>query len=196
MNHWLLALIIFLAEMSVVTIGTIRIIFVSRGKKYLAPLLGCLEITIWLFAISQIMLHLNSILCFAAFAGGFTLGNFLGIVIEQRLAIGTLVVRVVTRGAEQLIEALRAAQFGVTSVPAEGASGPMCIIFTAIKRKDLPLVISIIQEHNPRAFYSVDELLTASDGVFPSEGLAASRWLAGLGFAAHAWKRCQRLVSF
>src|SRR5215212_9519410 len=77
--------LIFLAEMTVVTCGTLRIIFVSRGQKYLAPCLGFFEIVIWLFAISQVMKHLHNGWCFLAFAGGFTVGNFLGILIEKKL---------------------------------------------------------------------------------------------------------------
>jgi uncharacterized protein YebE (UPF0316 family) len=92
---WLPCLV-FLAEMCVVTLGTIRIIFVSRGMKVLSPVLGFFEITIWLFAISQIMQNLSNLSCFLAFAGGFTVGNFLGILIEEKLAMGTSMVRLTT----------------------------------------------------------------------------------------------------
>src|ERR1700724_1649541 len=113
----LLSLIIFLAEMCVVTLGTLRIIFVARGNKVLAPLLGFFEVLMWLFAISQVMQNLGDGACFIAFALGFTLGNFLGILIEKKLALGMAIVRIITnRPAQDLIERLRAAQFGVTSV--------------------------------------------------------------------------------
>ena len=80
MTSWVLFLpvVIFLAEMFVVTLGTLRIIFVARGCTLLAPLLGLFEILSWLFAISQVMQNLGSADCFIAFALGFTLGNFLG----------------------------------------------------------------------------------------------------------------------
>src|SRR5438045_1109329 len=80
----LLPLLVFFAELCVVTISTLRIIFISRGMKYLAPLLGFFEITIWLFAIGQVMQNLNDAGCFLGFASGFTLGNFLGVLIEKR----------------------------------------------------------------------------------------------------------------
>src|SRR4051812_31974501 len=105
-----LPLSIFCAEVCVVTLSTVRIIFVSRGRKFLAPLLGFFEVAIWLFAIGQIMKNLNDVSCYLAFAAGFTLGNFLGILLEGRLAIGTLLVRVITpRDATCLVEGLRAA---------------------------------------------------------------------------------------
>ena len=77
-------LFIFLAEVCVVTLGTLRIIFVARGQKLLAPLLGFFEVFIWLLAISQIMQNLSDWSCFVAFALGFTLGNFLGIHHRER----------------------------------------------------------------------------------------------------------------
>src|ERR1051326_1684178 len=92
----LLPLVVFCAELCVVTLSTLRTIFIARGMKFLAPLCGFFEITLWLFAISQVMKNLQDPACFLAFAGGFTLGNFFGIRIEQWLALGTVVVRTIT----------------------------------------------------------------------------------------------------
>src|SRR5208282_4991083 len=104
-----LPLLIFFAEMCVVTLSTVRIIFVARGKKYLAAILGTFEVSIWLFAIGQVMQNLDNIACSIAFAGGFAVGTYLGIVIEAKLAIGTLVVRTITKkDAGDLIEDLKA----------------------------------------------------------------------------------------
>src|SRR5271169_6738861 len=92
-----LPVLVFFAELCVVTLSTLRIIFISRGKKVLAPLVGFFEITIWLFAIGQVMHNLNDPFCFLGFAGGFTLGNYLGMLAEKWLALGTVVVRTITR---------------------------------------------------------------------------------------------------
>src|SRR5262245_7219478 len=110
-----LPVLVFLAETCVVTLSTLRIIFVARGLKFLASGIGFFEITIWLFAIGQIMRHLDHIGCFLGFAAGFTLGNWLGVLIEKKLALGTQVVRVITsHDASELMEGLKAAGFGVT----------------------------------------------------------------------------------
>lgn len=163
-----LSLMIFLAEMCVVTLGTLRIIFIARGNKILAPLLGFFEVLIWLFAISQVMQNLGSGICFVAFALGFTLGNFLGILIEKKLALGMAVVRIITnRPAHALIQQLRAASFGVTCVDGRGATGPVQIVMTVVKRRQLDAVFDMIEEHHPHAFYAVDELQSASEGIFP-----------------------------
>jgi len=171
-------LVIFAAEVCVVTVSTMRIIAIARGQTILAPVLGFFEITIWLFAIGQTMQNLNNIACFFAFALGFTLGNFLGMQIEKMLALGTMVVRVVThRDATELIDCLRSASYGVTCVDGHGATGPVQIVMTVVKRKQLSAVVALIEAHHPQAFYAVDEVQSAAAGIFP---VRAKRRLAVL----------------
>jgi uncharacterized protein YebE (UPF0316 family) len=169
LSHYMLPLLIFIAEVCVVTLGTLRIIFVSRGQKVLAPVLGFFEVFIWLLAMCQIMQNLNDWTCFFAFALGFTLGNYLGIIIEKKLAMGTVFVRLIThRDAGALIEQLRTANFGVTSVEGQGVTGKVQIVMTVVKRKQLPVVVALIEAHHPGAFYAVDDLQSACEGVFPT----------------------------
>ena len=164
-----LPFLIFLAELAVVTLGTIRIIFVARSMKFLAPLLGFFEVMMWLFAISQIMQNLNDASCYLAFAGGFAAGNFLGILIEKMLAIGTLVVHIITKkDACDLIASLKSAGYGVTCLEGQGATGAVQVVFTIIKRKELDNVTALIESFDANAFYSVDDLQTANRGVFPA----------------------------
>jgi uncharacterized protein YebE (UPF0316 family) len=164
----MMPLLVFIAEMLVVTIGTIRIIFVSRGMKILAPLLGFFEITTWLFAISQIMQNLNDVTCFLAFAGGFVLGNFLGVLIEEKLALGMSLVRIITtRDPNDLVQNLSLADFGVTCLEGQGAAGPVQIVLTVVKRKEIERVTTLIREFDPKVFFSVGELQSVNEGVFP-----------------------------
>jgi len=159
MPDLLLPLSIFMAEMAVVAISTMRIIFVSRGLKTMAAGLGFFEVTIWLFAIGQVMSNLHSPLCFAAFAGGFVAGNYLGMSLEQRLAIGSVLVRVITGSdARELVELLRDAGCGVTRIGAHGLQGPVEIVFTVIRRRRLGEVLALVRRFDPDAFYSIDEL--------------------------------------
>jgi uncharacterized protein YebE (UPF0316 family) len=160
--------LVFFAELCVVTLCTLRIIFLSRGMKILAPVLGFFEITIWLFAIGKVMQNLDDPACFLGFACGFTLGNYLGVLIEKRLALGNAVVRTIThRDATTLIGSLKAARYGVTSLDAEGAKGPVKVVFTVVRRKELDTVLGLIRRFDPRAFYSVDEIQDAGPGIFP-----------------------------
>src|SRR5947208_15051500 len=99
---WLI-LFIFVAEMCVVTLSTLRTIFLAKGMRLLAPVLGFFEVSIWLFAIGSVMRNLGDGRCALAFAGGFTVGTFLGILIEQKLALGSVVVRTITNKAVALL---------------------------------------------------------------------------------------------
>src|SRR5207245_10391434 len=146
-----LPVLIFFAETCVVTLSTVRTIFVARGWKSLAPILGFFEVSIWLFAIAQVMQNLASPSCYIAFAGGFALGNYLGVLIEQKLALGNVVVHIVSRNHEsELAESLRWAGIGVTALEANGANGTVHAMFTVVSRRQLNKVISIINHHDPK----------------------------------------------
>jgi uncharacterized protein YebE (UPF0316 family) len=158
-----------------------RIVFVARGNRVLAPVLGFFEILIWLLAIGQIFRNLNNVFCYLAYAGGFATGNYVGMVLEEKLAMGFQVVRIITRkDASQLIEFLKNAGFGVTTIDGQGATGPVKIVFSIIRRKDQPKVLRAIQEKNPNAFFSVENIQSASAGIFPpgSRSTVKSLWEA------------------
>lgn len=165
----LLSLGIFCAEMCVVTLGTMRIIFVARGRSLLAPILGFFEVTTWLFAITQVMQNLTSVECFLGFALGFSAGNYLGMLIERKLALGQVLVRIITpRDDQELVKELGAANFGYTCIRGEGATGPVRIVMTVVKRRQLDDLIRLIETCDPKPFYAIDDLQAASEGIFPS----------------------------
>lgn len=162
-----LPLFIFFARIADVTLGTLRIIALSRGWKRLAPLLGFVEVFIWIVAISQLVRNLTHFSSYLAYAAGFAAGNYLGMFIEEKLAIGTLTLRIfAVHEGEDLSKRLAEAGFGVTVLDGHGASGPVKVLFTTIHRRELPQVVQIIQEVNPKIFYSVEEVRTSSQGVF------------------------------
>jgi uncharacterized protein YebE (UPF0316 family) len=118
-NWVILPLLIALARVMDVTVGTIRLIFVSRGYKYLAPILGFFEVIIWLLAIGQIMQQLDNIMCYIGYGAGFAMGNYIGIRLVEKMSIGTVVVRIIPKkDTADLIAHLREANYGVTSVEA------------------------------------------------------------------------------
>lgn len=169
----LIPLGIFLAEMCVVTFSTLRIIFIARGHRNLAPILGFFEVIIWLFAVGQTMQNLSNVGCFLGFAFGFTAGNYLGMVIEKKLAMGKVIVRVFSnRDVGNLMEELRAVNVGYTCVNGEGATGPVRILMIVVQRRRLGELIRLIESRQPKAFYAVDDLQSVSAGIFP---LSATR---------------------
>ncbi|MBN2432243.1 MAG: DUF2179 domain-containing protein [Acidobacteria bacterium] len=164
----ILPFLIFLARIGDVSISTIRVIFISKGFKHMAPVLGFLEILIWLLAIGQIFQNLHNPLCYIAYAGGFAMGNYIGITIVDKLSLGQVLVRIITRrDAVELLSRLRQEEIGVTSVEAQGPIGPVKILFSIIKRCDLKRVVDIVKQYNPHAFYSVEDISFVSMGQFP-----------------------------
>jgi uncharacterized protein YebE (UPF0316 family) len=160
----ILPVLIFAARILDVTFGTLRIIFVSRGLGALAALVGFFEVLIWILAIGQVMQNLQHWITYVAYALGFSAGNFVGIMIERRIAIGSLIVRIITRReADELVKYLWKAGYGVTSVDARGETGPVKLIFSIVKRKKLPEVLAIIKRFNPNAFYTIEDVRFVTD---------------------------------
>lgn len=164
-----LPILIFLARSGDVTLSTLRIVSIAQGRRVLAPVIGFCESLIWLLVISQVLQHLENPLCVVAYAGGFAAGNSMGLHLEQRLAFGMRLLRVIVREeAGELIEALRQAGFGVTVVAGEGISGPVSILFTLVRRRDLERATELVRTLNPRAFFTVEDVRQAAEGVFPA----------------------------
>ena len=151
-----------------VSIGTLRIVLIAKGNKYVAPVLGFFEILIWLLAISRIMQNLNNIVYYIAYAGGFALGNLIGMIIEEKLAMGIISVKIITKkSALSLIETLKTGGYGITIVPGQGMEGEIHIVYTIIKRQNLDEVIQIIKKHNPMAFYMLEDIRFVSKELSP-----------------------------
>ena len=164
-----LPLLIFLARVFDVTLGTMRIIFTSRGLRNLAPVLGFIETFVWIVAVSSIVKHAQNVVAFVGYAGGFATGTYVGMLIENRLAMGTLTVRaIIRRDPKELIETLHNSGFGVTAVDGHGSSGDVKIIYSTVKRADLPVIIEIFHHTLPGAFLSVEEVRSTEQGVFPA----------------------------
>ena len=164
----ILPALIFLARICDVTLGTVRLIFVSRGFKYLAPVVGFFEVLIWILAIGQIMQNLSNWICYLAYAGGFATGNYVGMRVAEKLSLGIVLIRIITqRGAHALLDRLRKGDYGVTSLDGEGAAGPVQVIFTIVPRREVGAVVELVKAYNPKAFYSIEEVGFVERGVFP-----------------------------
>ncbi|MEW6468920.1 MAG: DUF2179 domain-containing protein [Bacteroidota bacterium] len=162
-----LPLLIFASRICDVTLGTVRHVFVARGIKNLAPVLGFFEVLIWIVVVKQVMSGAENWACYVAWAGGFACGNYVGLLLEEKLAIGLQVIRIITnQNCDELIAQLRASNHGVTIVEAMGAKGPVKMVFTIIQRKHVDDVAAMIHGLNPGAFYSVEDIRDSSYGVF------------------------------
>lgn len=163
----ILPIIIFLSRLTDVSLGTLRHVFISKGYRKIVPILGFFEVLIWIIVVAQVMQNLSNWVCYIAYAGGFAAGTYVGLRIEEKLALGLQVVRIITKqNCDILISELRSENYGVTIVDAEGGSGPVKMIFTIVKRKSVRVVIEKIKNNNPNAFYSVEEIKDTNQGIF------------------------------
>ncbi len=158
-SAFVLPVLIFLARVLDVSLGTIRIIFVSREMKYLAPVVGFFEVLIWLLAITKIMQNINNVVNYLAYAGGFATGNFVGIMIEQKLAMGHMSVVVVTKkDPTMLINELEESKYRTTTIDAKGEKSAVEMVFIISPRKRLQKAVNIVKKFDPNAFYSIEDI--------------------------------------
>ena len=163
-----LPLLIFAARICDVSLDTLRILFINRNFRYRAAICGFFGVLIWLLVIRQIFQQMDNPLCFIAYPAGFATGNIVGLIIENRLSLGKVIVRIITHlEAEELVAALRSKGYGLTVLDAEGATGPVKIVFTVMERNDIPQVVKTIKKYNPNTFYSVEDVRFVSEAVTP-----------------------------
>jgi uncharacterized protein YebE (UPF0316 family) len=165
-TYVLLPLLIVLARILDVSIGTIKIILISKGNKNLAPLLGFFEVMIWLLAASKVFQNLDNWMCYFAYGLGFAMGSYIGMRIEERLALGVQLIRIITgKDASNLISVLRNKGYGVTAIRAEGSQGEVGVIYSVINRKNIKHFVNIIKDYNPNAFYTIEDIRFVSQDL-------------------------------
>jgi uncharacterized protein YebE (UPF0316 family) len=168
-SYAVIPLMIFLARICDVSIGTIRIIFVSKGKRNIAPVLGFFEILIWITAISKIMQNLDNYVNYIAYAAGFATGNLVGMIIEEKLAMGILMIRIFAheKGTE-LVTRLNLKGYGATVIEAHGARENIHLIYSIVQRNEIDNVLDLINKFDPKAFYTIEDIRSVNEGIFTS----------------------------
>jgi uncharacterized protein YebE (UPF0316 family) len=157
----LLPLLIFFARVADVSLGTIRIIFISKGFKFLSFITGFVEVLIWLAAINQLWANLSNVWLSLAYAAGFATGNYVGIVLEEKISLGYVMVRIIIRkNSEKLIQELKKNNYPLTILDGKSSieKGNVKMIFSVIPRKELQKIFSTIRKINPKAFYTVEDV--------------------------------------
>src|SRR5690554_7173526 len=163
-DYVIMPILIFLARVGDVSLNTLRMMFVLNGKKGVAPILGFFESLIWLLAIGQIIQNIDNPVSYLAYAGGFAAGTYVGMTIEEKLAIGRVLVRVITvEPMPELIEFMKERNYRFTNVGAEGRYGKVNLLFTVMKRDLLQEYISKIKECNDKAFYTIESVKRISE---------------------------------
>ena len=164
----ILPLLIFLARILDVSMETIRVVFISRGIRLYATVIAFVEIVIWLLAVEVVMRDLSNIGNFLAFAFGFAAGTYIGLLVEERLSIGMVIIRIITTGepVDAIVSYLRSEDHGVTTLDAKGSRGDVTMIISLVKRRDVSRIIDHITIWNPRAFFSIEDVKNVHEGIF------------------------------
>lgn len=158
-NYILLPLLIFATRIVDVSIGTLRVIFVSKGLKYLAPVLGFFEVLIWIIVVGKLMSGKTDMIIYVAYAAGFAAGNYVGMILEEKLAFGKVLIRVIMqKESTRIIKKLRDLNYPATIVNGQGKNGRVKIAFSIVKKKDLSKIKAAIHEINPKAFYTIEDV--------------------------------------
>lgn len=166
-----LPLLIFVSRLADVTMATLRHIFISKGLKTIVPILGFFEVLVWLIAMRQVFNHLDNIACFIAWAAGFSAGTYLGMYLEERLAIGTQIIRIITsEDITAFTTALANHNQGMTIVDGQGAKGPVKLIFTIVKRVNKAEVLELINIYVPNSFYTIEDVKGSERGIYTDVG--------------------------
>jgi len=171
-----LPVLIMLARVVDVSLDTLRVIMVAKGYRNLAPIMGFFQAFIWLITITRIMANLDNWFTYVGYAMGFGLGTYVGMMLEGKLALGYELVRIITKKeASQLTDGLREQGYTVTTVPGMGRDGEVGVIFVIIRRKALREVVGMIQQYNPKAFYTIEDMRYVSTHALLSPGRKRAR---------------------
>ena len=150
---------IFLLRVTDMSLDTLRVLFVIRGRRPLAWILGFMQSALWVIAITSVLSNLDNLWNVAAYAGGFATGNVVGMIIEERLAIGHAHLRIISsRRGNAIVEALREAGYAATAVAGRGKDGTVAVISCSIRRRDISKVQNEIYKIDPDVFVTLGEI--------------------------------------
>lgn len=165
-NPLWLALAIFLARIVDVSMGTFRTIMVIRGYRVIATAIGFVEVLIWIVAISSVITNLDAWYLIVAYAGGYASGNYIGMLLESRIAIGSELVRAISwRSDGHLAEALRSAGWNAVAVPGLGPGREAVEIVLVVEpRRRIGQLLAAIREIDPDAVYTTSDIRSVHEG--------------------------------
>ncbi|MDP3981100.1 MAG: DUF5698 domain-containing protein [Chlamydiota bacterium] len=151
-------LLIFILRVTDVSLGTMRVMLVTRGFRKGAALIGFVEITIWVIAISKVIGHLTHIAYIIGYSSGFAAGTLCGMWIIEKLSLGSVILRIIsiTKGAD-ITKAIRDAGYGATLIRAEGLSGEVFLIDVVATRKQVGHLLKLTRDIDRKVFITIEE---------------------------------------
>lgn len=164
---WLSALLIFALRVSDMTLDTLRVLFVMRGKKRIAWILGFFQSAIFVLAIGRVLTQLNNPLNIIGYAAGFATGNVVGMFIEERIAIGHVLINIISpRRGSAIVTHLRQNGYAVTELSGRGKDGMVSMINCSVLRKQVDIVRELVNEIDPEAFITAEDVRPVRRGFW------------------------------
>jgi len=164
---WLSALLIFILRVSDMTLDTLRVLYVMRGKKRIAWVLDFFQSAIFVLAIGKVLTQLNNPLNIIGYAAGFATGNVVGMMIEERIAIGHVLINIISpRRGSAITSHLRQNGYAVTELSARGKDGMVSMINCSVLRKQVDPVRELVNEIDPEAFITAEDVRPVRRGFW------------------------------
>jgi uncharacterized protein YebE (UPF0316 family) len=161
------ALLIFALRLSDMTLDTLRLLFVLRGRKLLAGLVGFAQATIFIVALSTVLSNLDNVWNIVGYAGGFAAGIVVGMTLEERMALGFSRMQIISPAKGQAVaEALRGAGYAVTTMTGMGKDGMVLVVSATLRRKDVGPARAVAEAADPSAFVTVEDVRPLARGYF------------------------------
>ena len=154
MDIFLNCIIIILARICDVSLGTLRTVAIVHGRRGLALTFGFFEVLVWAMVVSRIIGTLQDPVYAIAYAAGFAAGNYVGLLIESRIGWGEQIARIFTREGD-LEKKLRDAGYRVTTFEGRGLEGPVLELFIQETRRNIPLLLEKARQFDPSCFFLV-----------------------------------------
>jgi len=159
------AVIIFVLRIIGVTLATLRVLIMMRGRKILSASMGFFEVLVYVLAIGQVVNNLSNVWNLLGYCLGFAAGTLIGMSIEERLAIGFVTIRIVSRyNSQRMADAIRAAGYGATIDWGQGRDGTVGIVYATVRRREVDAVITTADEVDDDAFVTVEDTRTIRRG--------------------------------
>ena len=167
-SYVLLPFLIFLARAADVTLATVKLMFIVNNAKRLAMVLGFFEALITILALSRIMQDASNLVAYVMYAAGFAAGTYLGMRIEEKLAYGSVVVRIIGKQIpDALLDYLSENQYNYSKVDASDSSGNTQVLFTVCKRRKVRVLLQVLEQTAPNVLYTTEAVNQASRELLP-----------------------------
>jgi uncharacterized protein YebE (UPF0316 family) len=158
---------IFLARVIDVSMGTIRVLMIFKGRRLYAALIGFFEVMIYVLALSRVVNTLDNPFYLVFYACGFAAGNYFGSFVEEKVAIGQVTVNIICSNCgEELVEQLRNEGYGVTVLDGTGRKGKKKILFVTMERRCLKHLFEVVDKHESDSFVNILDSRSTRGGYF------------------------------